>query len=87
MSFEKFLFLIWMRDLLVLYWVLDVKLKGIYMKELVVFVICLLLCDMMLLLFIMCGKRRGIFDLMKVRGENVIILIYIFNVFVKMLII
>lgn len=69
MSFEKFLFLIWMRDLLVLYWVLDVKLKGIYMKELVVFVICLLLCDMMLLLFIMCGKGWGIFDLMKFRGK------------------
>lgn len=58
-----------MRDLLVLYWVFDVKLKGIYMKELVVFVICLLLCDMMLLLFIMCDIRRGIFDLIKVRGK------------------
>lgn len=69
------------------YWVLDVKPKGTYMKELVALAIRPSLRDMTSLSLIMCGKGRGIPDLMKVRGENVIILIYILTVFVKMSII
>lgn len=59
-----------MRDSLASYWVLDVKPKGTYMNELVALAIRPSLRDMTSLSLIMCGKGRGIPDLMKVVEEK-----------------